>query len=83
MVPGQQQPLGERYEREQRDPDHREEEDRGEHRRCVGCVVEDQDQVPEALGAPTHSPKTAPITDSAAAIFSPLNRNGNEAGNWA
>ena len=38
---------------------------------------------PRPSEAPTHSAKTAPITESAAATFSPENRNGSAAGNWA
>src|SRR3954454_12747561 len=38
---------------------------------------------PSPLSAPAHSPKTAPITDTVAAILMPLNRYGSDAGSSA
>ena len=35
---------------------------------------------PRPSSAPAHSPKTAPITETVAATFSPLNRNGSADG---
>ena len=35
---------------------------------------------PRPSSAPAHSPNTAPITDTVAATFSPLNRNGSADG---
>ncbi len=80
-VPGTGDALGQRDEREQRDRHQRQQHDPGVDARGLELVVARAARAGRGpRRRPAHSPNTAPITDTVAATFRPLNRNGSAAG---